>query len=115
MMPACWNRACRVTSGVAAFLARAPAMRPPAADRPTSTVSTGMVRPTRRAVRANLGGFPIDSRYSRASVVPSSDSHHCSMSVPETSSLSPKETSDEIPTPSRDRCSTSPKPVPPVD
>ena len=60
-MPACSNRACRVTSGVAAFAARAPASRPPAADRPTSTVSTGMVRPTWRAVRANLGGFPIDS------------------------------------------------------
>ena len=74
-----------------------------------------MVRPTRRAVRANLGGFPIDSRYSRASLVCSSTSHHCSMSVPDTSSLSPKETRVEIPTPSRDRCSTSTKPVPPVD
>ena len=74
-----------------------------------------MVRPTRRAVRANLGGFPIDSRYSRASLVASSDSHHCSMSVPDTSSLSPKETREEIPTPSRDRCSSSTKPVPPVD
>ena len=32
------------------------------ADRPTSTVSTGMSRQTARAVRTNLRGFPNDSR-----------------------------------------------------
>ena len=78
--PACSNRACRVSSGVAA-VARAPARRRPVTDRPTITVRTGMLRPTRRAVRANLGGFAIDSRYSRASLVAGSDSHHSSMSV----------------------------------
>ena len=104
--PACSNRACLVSSGIAAFAARAAARRRPAADRPTFTVRIGMVRPTRRAVRANLGGFPIDSRYSRASLVAASDSHHSSMSLPDTSSLSPSETKEEIPTPSRDRCST---------
>ena len=84
-------------------------------DRPAITVRTGTLRPTRRAVRANLGGFATDSRYSRASLVAGSDSHHSSMSSPATSSLSPSETREEIPTPIRDRCSTKAKPAPPVD
>ena len=72
-----------------------------------------MVRPTLRAVRANLRGFPNESRYSTASLVAASDSHHSSMSLPDTSTLSPRETNDEIPTPSRDRCSSRATPTPP--
>ena len=111
--PACSSRACLVRGGVTAAAARAAARRRPAADRPTFTVRTGLLRPRRRAVRANLRGFPNDSRYSTASLVAVSDSHHSSMSLPETSSLSPSETNEEIPMPSRDRCSSSTTPTPP--
>ena len=36
--------------------------RAPAADRPLFTAMIGLVRPTRRAIRANLRGLPTDSR-----------------------------------------------------
>ena len=72
-----------------------------------------MAQLTRRAVRANLRGLPNDSRYSTASLVWPSRSHHSSMSLPDTSSLSPTEANEEIPMPSRDRWSTSAKPRPP--
>ena len=68
-----------------------------------STVRTGMAQLTRRAVRANLRGLPNDSRYSTPSLVWPSRSHHSSMSLPDTSSLSPTEANEEIPMPSRDR------------
>ena len=72
-----------------------------------------MMRQTARAVRANLRGFPNESRYSTASFVASSDFHHISMSLPDTSSLSPRETKEEIPMPSRDKCSSRTMPTPP--
>jgi hypothetical protein len=65
----------------------------------------------RRAVRANLRGFPNDPRYSTASSVVPSASHHSSMSVPETSSLSPTEANEETPMPSRENCSISAAPT----
>ena len=43
--------------------------RAPAAERPLLTATIGLVRPTRRAIRANLRGFPNDSRYSRITSV----------------------------------------------
>ena len=77
------------------------------------TVSTGILAPTRRAVRANLRGLPNDSRYSTASLVTSSCSHHISMSLPDTSSLLPTEANEEIPTPSRDSWPARATPTPP--
>ena len=68
---------------------------------------------TRRAVRANLRGLPNDSMYSTASRVTPSCSHHSSMSLLDTSSLSPTDANEEIPMPSRDRWSTMAKPRPP--
>ena len=69
--------------------------------------------PTRRAVRPNLRGSPKESTYSTArSVVPSA-SHHSSMPVLETSSMPPSQANDEIPMPSRDKCSSSAIPTPP--
>ncbi len=73
----------------------------------------GLARPTARAVRANLRGFPNESRYSTASLVAASDCHHSSMSLLDTSSLSPSETNEEIPMPSRDRCWSRTMPTPP--
>ena len=100
--PACSNSASRLTSGVATAAVCEAAACWPTAERPACTVSTGIFAPTRRAVRANLRGLPNDSRYSTASLVTSSCSHHISMSLPDTSSLLPTEANEEIPTPSRD-------------
>ena len=61
-----------------------------------------MLAATLRAVRANLRGLPNDSMYSTASRVTPSCSHHVSMSLPDTSSLSPTEANEEMPMPSRD-------------
>ena len=76
-------------------------------------MSTGIFRPTRRAVRANLRGLPNDSTYSRASLVWPSCSHQVSRSLLDTSYLSPADTNDEQPMPSRDSCSSSAMPIPP--
>ncbi len=97
MMPAWSNSASCVTSGVAAAAVCEAAARWPAADRPPMTVSTGSLRPTRRAVRANPRGLPNDSTYSTASLVCSSCSHQVSMSLLETSYLSPTEANDDTP------------------
>ena len=113
MMPACSNRAWRVISGAAAAAVCEAAARWPGADRPACTVSTGMVALTRAAVRANLRGFPNDSRYSTPSRVTPSWAHHWSTSLPDTSSLSPTEANEEMPMPSRDRCSSRATPTPP--
>lgn len=67
----------------------------------------------RRAVLANWRALPNDSRYKTASSVLSSAPHHSSRSVPETSSISPTETSEEIPMPSRANCSARAAPTPP--
>ena len=102
MTPACSNRASRLTSGVATAAVCEAAARWPASDRPASTARTGMLAPTRRAVRANLRGLPNDSMYSTASLVMPSCSHHISMSLLETSSLLPTDAKEEMPMPSRD-------------
>jgi len=77
------------------------------------TVSTGIRRPTRRSVRANLRGLPNDSTYSTASLVSPFCSHQVSMSLLDTSYLSPTETNEETPMPSRDRCARNDTPTPP--
>lgn len=46
--------------------------RAPAADRPLLTASSGLRRANLRAPRANLRGFPKDSRYSSATSVAAS-------------------------------------------
>jgi hypothetical protein len=79
------------------------AARSPSSVRPAYTVSTGMARPMRRAVRANFRGLPNDSRYSTPSLVTLSRSHQVSRSLPDTSYLLPTEAKDETPTPIRDR------------
>jgi hypothetical protein len=70
--PACSNSAClsswreaRTAStwaGAGLAAARAAVSRCPAADRAAFTVTIGMMRATLRAVRANLRGFPNESR-----------------------------------------------------
>ena len=111
--PACSNRACRVSGRGTVAGARAAASRLPFADRATLTARTGIARPRVRAARVNLRGFPTDSRYSKASFVAASDPSHCSTSLAETSSLSPSDTKEETPTPSRDRCCSITTPTPP--
>ena len=113
MTPACSNRACRVISGAAAAAVCEAAARWPGAERPACTVSTGMCWLTRAAVRPNLRGLPNDSRYSTASWVVPSSAHHCSMSLPDTSTLSPTEANEEMPMPSREKCSSRATPTPP--
>ncbi len=113
MMPAWPKSASWVTSGVAEAAVCDAAARWPATDRPPMTVSTGSLRPTRRAVRANPRGLPNDSTYSMASLVCSSCSHHVSMSLLDTSYLSPTEANDDTPRPSRRMCSSSAIPMPP--
>ena len=92
----------RLTSGVATAAVCEAAARWPAAERPASTASTGMLAVTRRAVLANLRGLPNDSMYSTASLVTPSCSHHISMSLLDTSSLLPTDANEEMPMPSRD-------------
>ena len=78
---------------------------------PANATKTGSRALSRRAVRANLRGLPNDSRYSTASSVMPSASYHSSMSVPETSGLSPTEANEETPVPSRENCATSAAPT----
>ncbi len=113
MMPAWPNSASWVISGVATAAVCEAAARCPAADRPEITVSTGSRCPTRRAVRAKARGLPNDSTYRTASLVVVSWSHHSSMSLLDTSYLSPTEAKDEIPIPSLDSCSSRETPTPP--
>src|SRR5262249_37162273 len=84
-----------------------------AADRRPPTVSTGIRGPPRRAVRANLRGLPNDSTYRTASFVWPSCSHQVSMSLLDTSYLSPTEANEDTPMPSFDRCSSSEIPISP--
>ena len=112
MTPAWPNSASWVTSGVAAAAVCEAAARWPASDRPLITVSTGIRCPTRRAVRANLRGLPNDSTYITASLVCPSCSHQVSMSLLDTSYLSPTDANDDTPMPSLDRCAEERHPDP---
>ncbi len=60
--PACRNSASVATSDDASAAVWDAAARVPARDRPLLTARIGLLRPIRRASRANLRGFPNDSR-----------------------------------------------------
>ena len=77
------------------------------------TVSTGIrARPGGRCARSR-GDCRTTRRTARPSRVRSSWSHHISMSLLDTSYLSPTEANDETPMPSRENCSSSAMPTPP--
>ena len=111
--PAWRNSASRVTAGVAVAAVCEAAARRATSDVPDRTASTGLVRPSRRAIRANLRGLPNDSRYSTATRVAASRSHHISRSLLLTSYLSPVETNVETPSPMWASCSSNAIPTPP--
>ena len=69
--------------------------------RPDFTATIGFFIATRRAIRLNLRGLPIDSRYSRTTSVSSSSSQNCRRSVPDTSARLPALTNDDRPRPRR--------------
>ncbi len=53
--------------------------------RPERTATIGLRCETRRAMRENLRGLPMDSRYIITTSVASSSSQYCRRSLPETS------------------------------
>ena len=65
------------------------------------TTTTGLTRLTRRAMRANLRGLPIDSRYRPTARVSGSSSQYWRRSLPDRSARLPAETKVEMPRPSR--------------
>ena len=65
--------------------------------RPLFTATTGLVRPTLRASRANLRGLPKLSRCSRTTSVPGSVAQYWSRSLPLTSARLPAETKVDSP------------------
>ena len=71
--------------------------RAPAAERPLLTATIGLLRPTRRAIRANFRALPNDSRYSRITSVFASCSQYWRKSLPDRSALLPTETNAESP------------------
>ena len=60
--PVWWNRASTARSDDANAAVCDDAARVPAWLRPLFTTTIGLLRPTRRAIRLNLRGFPNDSR-----------------------------------------------------
>ncbi len=62
MTPAWRNSASTATSGLASAAVCDDAARVPARERPLFTATIGLWREIRRASRANLRGFPNDSR-----------------------------------------------------
>ena len=62
MTPAWWKSASTATSLAASAAVWLPAARDPPRVRPAFTATIGLVRPMRRASRANRRGFPNDSR-----------------------------------------------------
>ncbi len=80
--PACWYSAPPIS---------------PVAAAPVRTATIGLVRDTRRAIRANLRGLPNDSVYIPITVVLSSCSQNWSRSLAEMSLLSPSETNHDTP------------------
>src|SRR4051794_41697417 len=59
----------------------------------------GLRRLTRRAIRENLRGLPIDSRYIITTSVDSSSSQYCRRSLPDTSARLPALTNVDRPRP----------------
>src|SRR5450759_5528147 len=98
MTPACLKSASTVTSEAPR---RAPVCddvaRAPAEERPLFTTRIGFWRPTRRVMRANLRGLPIDSRYSAITSVAGSSAQYWMKSLPDRSALLPTEMKVESP------------------
>src|ERR1700694_2914318 len=98
--PACWNSASTVTSEAESSAPVCEEVaRLPACVRPPLTARIGLLWLTRRATRANLRGFPSDSRYSMMRPVSGSDSQNWSRSVPEMSAFLRPETNEDMPEP----------------
>src|ERR1700731_5214029 len=74
--------------------------RLPAGVRPPFTARIGLERLTRRATRANLRGFPNDSRYNMITSVWRSLSQYWMKSLPDRSALLPTDTKEDRPEPS---------------
>ena len=71
----------------------------PCVVRPERTATIGFRLETRRAMRENLRGLPIDSRYIITTSVDSSSSQYWRRSLPETSARLPALTNVEMPRP----------------
>ncbi len=67
------------------------------APRPLLSATTGLLRPTTRAMRANLRGLPKPCRCMSTTSVAGSACQYCSRSLPETSARSPIETKVDSP------------------
>ena len=68
-------------------------------DRPDFTATIGLDREVRRAIRLNLRGLPMDSRYSSSTSVAGSSSQYWIRSLPLTSARLPAETKVDSPRP----------------
>ena len=97
MTPACSNSARTLASSTAPVSRRGRATG--RVCRPLFTATIGLVRPSRRATRANLRGLPKLSRYSSTTSVAGSVSQYCSRSLPDTSARLPAETNVDRPSP----------------
>src|SRR6185437_15093703 len=71
----------------------------------------GLLRASRREIRENLRGLPMDSRYSPHAVVLGSSSQNCIRSLPETSARLPADSTVDRPTSRRlsDACKDTPR------
>ena len=76
---------------------------------PLFRATTGLVRPSRRAIRANLRGLPKPCRCSTTTSVRASACQCCSRSLPDTSARSPIDTNADSPS---ERRSASARKVP---
>ncbi len=97
MTPDCANNAATAVSDTVAEVAASPGAT--SACRPDLTAITGLLRARVLASRANLRGFPNDSRYNSTTSVRSSDCQYCSRSLPDTSARLPAETNEDSPSP----------------
>ena len=78
---------------------RVPHRARPGWSGPERTATIGLRSETRRAMRENLRGLPIDSRYIITTSVDSSSSQYCSRSLPDTSARLPALTNVRQPEP----------------
>lgn len=70
-------------------------------ERPAVTTTTGLTDARRRAMRENLRGLPIDSRYRQTTCVAASSCQYCMRSLPDTSARWPADRNDDTPSPRR--------------
>ena len=98
MTPACRNIASTAWVGAAIRRTACP-IGTPWVVRPERTAMIGLRSETRRAIRENFRGLPIDSRYSSTTSVESSSSQYCRRSLPDTSARFPAEMKLDRPRP----------------